>query len=364
MSVTEGMDVERVRSIAQQMIGLSTKVDDVRSSGQGQVARLKGVWAGPDLEQFEDRWHNVLPRVHDAGQAMREFGRLLRAQADDQEETSKDGGSRQRTRPPHTPPPQPPGRCEPGNSLLDRILDRIGDTIEKVWKGFESAVDWFKDKIWTPFSNISIVADIVEGLRKVSDEFKKWTDDLLRQGKKILDGVGSAIEKWAPKLLKWGEQAMPFIKGLGKFGKIIPGVGVAFWAWDMKDLAVDWWNGEINPHDFWNKGVLGTASMVAGFFPGPGTLISGLLAAEQLRHQYMPQLDGWVADQLGIEQKYVTWTRVAATAPVSPLALADLLPNKHYDLPGPSPKEQVQAVWDGIRDAGDPFCDLNPLPWP
>lgn len=364
MSVSEGMDVERVRSIAQQLISLSTKVDDVRSSGQGQVARLKGVWAGPDLEQFEDRWHNVLPRVSDAGQAMREFGRLLRAQADDQEDTSKDVGGRNPSRPPTVPPPYPPGRCEPGQSFLDRILDGIGKTVQSVLKGIEKAVDWFVDKIWTPFSNISLVADIIDLVRRASDNFKQWTDDLLKRGKSLLDDGLNVIKKWAPKILKWGESALPALKVLSKFGKAIPWVGAGVALWDMKGLAQDWWNGEINPHEFWNKGILGGGAAIAAFFPPIGTAISVGLTLEQLRHEHMPKMDGWLADKMGVDQKYVTWARVAAMSPFYPMALADLLPNKEFDLPGPSPKEMAESAWNSVKDAGGAIRDLNPLPWP
>ena len=71
MTVTDGMDVERVRSIAQQLLSQSTKIDDVRSSGEGQIGVLEGAWSGPDLEKFEDGWDSAMPQLDHAGQALR-----------------------------------------------------------------------------------------------------------------------------------------------------------------------------------------------------------------------------------------------------------------------------------------------------
>lgn len=351
MTVTEGMDVERVRSIAQQLLSQSTKIDDVRSAGDGQIRVLDQVWSGPDLEEFEDGWHEAMPVLHHAGAALRDFGRQLTRQANDQERTSEGGGGRRGG------PATPPGRTQEGQSTLDRILTGIGAGISKVWDAFEGAVDWIKENIWGPLGIPLLIKDIVDGLRKVSDDVKKWTDDLLK-------GAGKWFDETFPKLLKWGEKLAPVGKLLTKFGKIVPGLGVAFWAWDAKDLVHDAWEGEINPADFWNKGVLGTTAMVAGFIPPYGTLIAAGIGLEQLRHEYMPQLERKLATQLGLPENSITTVRALAMAPIYPLGLADLLPNKDLDLPGPSPKEMAQSTWDAAKDAGSDLADLNPLPWP
>lgn len=356
MTVTEGMDVERVRSIAQHLLSQSTKIDDIRSSGDGQIAVLDQVWSGPDLDKFEDGWHKAMPQLDHAGQALRDFGRDLVRQANDQDKASGGGGGGRRGG-----PILPPGKTEEGQSLLDRILKGIGNGISKVWDGVEKVVDWVKDNIWTPLGIPLIIKDLVEGLRKVADDFKKWTDDLVKN-------AGKWFDETFPKLLKWGEKLAPVGKVLGKlgkvFGKIIPGAGVGFWAWDAKDLVEDWWNGEINPADAWNKGVLGTAGMVAGFFPGYGTLISAAIGLEQLRHEYVPQLERKLATTLGLPENSITTVRAIALAPIYPLGLADLLPDEHFDLPGPSPKEAAETTWNAVKDAGGNLADLNPLPWP
>ena len=67
MTVTDGMDVERVRSIAQQLLSQSTKIDDVRTSGEGQISVLEGAWSGPDLEKFQDGWDSAMPQLDHAG---------------------------------------------------------------------------------------------------------------------------------------------------------------------------------------------------------------------------------------------------------------------------------------------------------
>ncbi|WP_433954958.1 WXG100 family type VII secretion target [Janibacter indicus] len=359
MTVTDGMDVERVRSIAQQLLSQSTKIDDVRSSGEGQIGVLEGAWSGPDLKKFEDGWDSAMPQLDHAGQALRNFGRELARQANDQEKASDGVGGRTGV------PVVPPGKSGEGQSLLDRIVKGIGNALKGLWDAFSGAVDWVKDNIWTPLGIPLILKDIVEGLRKVADDFKKWTDDLVAK-------AGKWFDETFPKLLKWGEKLAPVGKFLAKFGKvfgkIIPGAGVFFWAWDMKDLVVDLWNGEVNPAELWNKGVLGTASMIAGFVPGWGTLISAAIAVEQLRHEYMPKMDGWIADKLGVPTEFVTGGRVALMSAMNPVMapfyMADLLPNENFDLPGPSPKELWDNGVDAVKDAGDTLANLNPLPWP
>lgn len=357
MTVTEGMDVERVRSIAQQLLGQSTKIEDVRASGQGQMGVLDAVWSGADLDHFEARWHHALPQLHHAGQALRDFGRELIRQADEQQGVSGVTGPGSRPTHPLPPPTLPPGRCAPGQSVLDDLVRGIKDTVSRVWESFEGAVDWVKDNIWGPLGIPLIIKDVVEGLRQVSEDFARFTDEALR-------GTLKWFDETFPKLLKWGERLAPVGRILGKFGKVIPGVGVGFWAWDLKDVAVDFWNGEVNPAELWNKGVLGTGSMIAGFFPGYGTLISAALGVEQLRHEYMPQAEQWLSNQLGLPPTTITTVRATVLAPIMPLGLADLLPNRNLDLPGPSPREMAETTWNAVLDAGDTLVKYNPLPWP
>lgn len=355
MTVTDGMDVERVRSIAQQLLSQSTKIDDVRASGEGQIGVLEGAWSGPDLEKFEDGWDRAMPQLDHAGQALRDFGRELVRQANDQDKASDGVGGRTGG------PVVPPGKSGEGQSLLDRIIKGIGDGLSKVWQGVKGVVDWIKDNIWKPLGIPLILKDIWGSLREISAKFKQVTDDLLRQ-------AGKWFDETFPKLLKWGEKLAPVGKFVGKmgkiFGKAIPGLGVGFWAWDMKDLVHDWWSGEINPADLWNKGILGTTAMVAGFFPPWGTLIAAGIGLEQLRHEYMPKMERALANKLGLPENSITTVRALAMAPFYPLGLADLLPNKDFDLPGPSPKEMFEGGVDAVKDAGDKLADLNPLPWP
>ena len=56
MSVSEGMDVERVRSIAAQLGRSSERIRGVHGDGTGSMRVLDGVWAGPDLETFSRGW--------------------------------------------------------------------------------------------------------------------------------------------------------------------------------------------------------------------------------------------------------------------------------------------------------------------
>lgn len=365
--VSEGMDVAKVRNVAAAMISLGARVDDVRGRGKAQTAVLQHAWEGPDLEKFTDRWNSSLPAITNAGQALRDFGRDLHHQADQQTEASDGVGGRGRREIPTIPrcplPPPPPKK--PG--FFERIWDGIKGAIKGVLDFTKKVLDGITDLFNNMVVKIGLlINDLVEGLKKVSAEFRKWIDDAVR-------GIGNFVKKWAPKLLDWGKKAMPFLKVLGKFAKAIPVLSVIAAVWDAKDVFVDLWNGKINPHEFWNKIVLGGAATVASFFPGPGTLISVALTLEQMRHEHIGKLDSWIADKTGIDEGIIKGLRVGLSSGTSPLAIFDLLPNQDFDLPGPSPAEVFDDavrgagdLWDKVKKMDPPIIGLPPipLPWP
>lgn len=352
-TVSEGMDVAKVRHVAASMIGLSGRMDDVKGRGKAQAATLQQAWEGPDLEKFTERWHDALPAITHAGQALRDFGRDLHHQAD-QQVTASDGagagpGGRPRvpTIPPCPFPPLPPG----ARRVFERIWEGLKDSAKKVLEGIGKILDG----ISAVFNNALVKAgllvnDLIEGLKKVSDDFVKWADDLAKK-------AGSLISRWAPKLIDLGESVLPVVKFLGKFAKAIPVLGVVAAVWDAKDVFVDLWNGKVNWHDVWNKIVLGGGSAVAGFFPGPGTLISVALTLEQMRYEHMPKLYDW-AESKGIPKVFVPG--------LTPLP--DFIPDKDFDIPGPAPKEIFGDMWDQIRSGQlePPIIGIPPgtLPWP
>ncbi|WP_191564988.1 WXG100 family type VII secretion target [Janibacter melonis] len=366
MTVTEGMDVERVRSIATQLMDLGSRVEDVRQEGQTRVDVLDDVWAGPDLEHFQRSWRATVPRLTHAGQAMRDYGQRLDDQAEDQDDASASIGGRAPGAPtPPVPlplPPLPPGRTGQGQSLLDRIwdaLDRVTQPVRDLVTGVLDGITGVFNNLAVKFSMIA--ADLVDAFREISPKFKAW---LAATG-----GVISRfVAKWAPKLVPLGRSLLPVL-GIGaKFLKALPYVGAGVALWEMKGVFSDAWNGRANPHEIWNKVILGGGSSVAAFFPPYGTLVSVGLTLEQLRHEHMPKLDGWLAEQTGISEDVIRIGRVGLMAPMNPLVLADLLPDTDFDLPGPSPSEIASGTWDTIKDVATnpiPLPSLpNPLPWP
>lgn len=69
-AVSDGMDVARVREIAQSMLGLSHRLGSVKGQGDSQVTTLERVWSGPDAEKFSSEWHKTSPTVQDAESAL------------------------------------------------------------------------------------------------------------------------------------------------------------------------------------------------------------------------------------------------------------------------------------------------------
>ena len=91
MSVSEGMDVERVRSIAAQLGRSSERIRGVHGDGTGSMRVLDGVWAGPDLETFSRGWDAGASSLESAAAALAGLQRDLLRQAQDQDSASGDG---------------------------------------------------------------------------------------------------------------------------------------------------------------------------------------------------------------------------------------------------------------------------------
>lgn len=92
MAVDSGMDVERVRSIAQQLLAQGSKIGDVATTGRSQLSVLDGSWRGPDLEQFSGQWGGAERAAQSASEAVRSFGERMVQQADDQQAASDGAG--------------------------------------------------------------------------------------------------------------------------------------------------------------------------------------------------------------------------------------------------------------------------------
>lgn len=145
MAVDSGMDVERMRSIAQQLMAQGDRVASVASSGRGQLTTLGQAWQGPDVDSFTSRWDGAEKAAHHASDALRTYGRQMLAQAADQERTSGSGGG------PGGGPGGPGGRGSTGGpggpggpvSPLEQLKDLLSGDVKSALnalkKGFQSA---------------------------------------------------------------------------------------------------------------------------------------------------------------------------------------------------------------------------------
>lgn len=93
MSLQQGMDVARVREVAQQLLASGEKIATIGQSGRSQLSVLAGAWEGPDLAAFEGEWQSAEQSLSDAGRRVRAYGDLLTEQADQQDQASGADGS-------------------------------------------------------------------------------------------------------------------------------------------------------------------------------------------------------------------------------------------------------------------------------
>lgn len=91
MSLTHGMDVPRVRTIAQHLSQQAGQITGVAQTGQESMARLLISWQGPDTEAFAQQWSAASRQCEEVSERLSTFGRLMNAQADEQDDASGTG---------------------------------------------------------------------------------------------------------------------------------------------------------------------------------------------------------------------------------------------------------------------------------
>lgn len=92
-TVREGMDADRIRSIAGEVGALGRQAEGIHDAGTAMLRTLEGVWEGGDLAGFQRGWQEAGPQMAAAAEALRAAGETLRRQAGDQEAASGgDGG--------------------------------------------------------------------------------------------------------------------------------------------------------------------------------------------------------------------------------------------------------------------------------
>lgn len=95
MSVTEGMDVARVRASARSIIAEAGRFGQSRTESRRVASRLVDVWRGPDSQDFQQGWRSTDRKLEAVEESLRAFAREALRQADGQERVSEDlgGGS-------------------------------------------------------------------------------------------------------------------------------------------------------------------------------------------------------------------------------------------------------------------------------
>lgn len=93
MSVSEGMDVARIRDIARRLQTEAERITTVAQTGHQSLSTLVGAWEGGDSERFVGDWEVAGRRCQEAAQSLHTFGSALIAQADDQHEGSSGSGA-------------------------------------------------------------------------------------------------------------------------------------------------------------------------------------------------------------------------------------------------------------------------------
>lgn len=94
MSVTEGMDVERVRASARAITQEAGRIGQGRVDGRRVAVRLADLWQGPDSQSFQRSWRSSERSLELVEESLRAFSREAVRQADGQQRVSEDlGGS-------------------------------------------------------------------------------------------------------------------------------------------------------------------------------------------------------------------------------------------------------------------------------
>ena len=266
MTVTDGMDTARARTIADHLKNEGAALAGVGMQGGVLMKTLKDVWSGPDVEDFAREWEAARPAIARSSNHLTDAGHELTRQADEQDRTSDadgapgpaEGGSR-RGHPFVTGAPQLPPLI-PGFRSSDP--GRVWDTVKDVWDTVTSPV----------FGFVQTVVD--EAISKLED-IKKFT------------WVGKAAKIWG------------VVGGVASY---------AFGLWDMGQAVVRFFTEGPSVDGFlqlaegffgWVSGGLGIAAIFATgtIFGAPAGLVLGGLAL----------LAGLISLGIGTIREYGPW---------------------------------------------------------
>ncbi|WP_157074870.1 PGAP1-like alpha/beta domain-containing protein [Janibacter limosus] len=201
MSLSEGMDLARVREVAGQIRTSAQTAGDVRQQGDGQLAILREAWSGTDLEQFDKGWTSQSPALERMAEALRRAADDLLGQAEQQESASGGAGT-------------------PGNGgWTDRTADE----------------PW-----WTRFADKDFGKDILDSEPDDEDEEEEEDDDgnLFSRAKDKVGDVVDEVKDTAGDVKDFGTDVIDTAKDT---------------AGDVKD-GLDWLGGEAKDGLAWLGG--------------------------------------------------------------------------------------------------------------
>ena len=203
MSVAEGMDTGRARSVAGTLRSQSSVLGDIAARGSSMMGLLEDVWQGQDVEQFAREWSSARPQLDRAEQLVRDMGEELTRQADDQDRASDgEGFGPGEPRIPTIPklPDLPQLPKLPRLPSFPDIFGAIGDFLKGAWDFLRSFA----------YSIPAFFSDLLG-----------WADEAFNALKNL---------KW----LKW--LSLP----LKLLGKVTPFVGAILGLWDMGESIYRW----------------------------------------------------------------------------------------------------------------------------
>jgi uncharacterized protein YukE len=93
MTLTHGADTAALRHCATQLDALARRSDEACTDMSRAASRLRSRWQGPDSEQFSSQAKVSARDVQAVTEAVRAMASTLRAQADEQDATSREGGA-------------------------------------------------------------------------------------------------------------------------------------------------------------------------------------------------------------------------------------------------------------------------------
>ena len=230
MSVSEGMDVERIRGIAAELGSSSERLRTVRGIGNGSMQLLGAAWAGSDLEGFSERWQVHAGSLESAAVSLQALREGLLRQAEDQDASSGGGSGGGSGTGDNGPAPQErrdggddddgggwglPNPLDAVGEAWDRGTDAVGDAWDRGTDMVGDAWDWGVDRGRDAFewgsdrvdAGLEWVGDRADDLADAARQF--WDDEVVARW----DAGVQALQRLGPSIVNFGEQFTQIFEG-------------------------------------------------------------------------------------------------------------------------------------------------------